>query len=580
MKVYLEFRDQHSDKFWEIRVEGASHTIRYGEMNSAGHSLTKEFPSAVAALKDAQGLIASKRAKGYEDVQARAIQVTPVAAEMLSYEPIGEAQKALFTQELIGEHTLRCWERELDTLSEGMEAQPDAASVPREDMPLLAQELETIASWSCPDMQKEVMRDRDGIAQRIVYSVNGLPVLWLKSGAWDDMRTRRSCTPMMYFGGDESCGYFWFFGARFVEDFRLVLERFTHFCAERLPAIQKTVRRKVKEQKIRQVAEANIPMMVSRLLQGTGYEYKLKEGAKASTLRIKLGSESLLELSLPHKSFVTRAPDIIPTVERVKTLLEALPLLVRIGTKASEIYAKWGTVWNDTASDADRLDFESGFWEQALEAYVMSTLLRGNGARSKSRTPLEELAKWDFIGLKKNVENLTGNGINTIQYSIGAEYVFYVNEDGLNVDLCNDPEPQGILLWDLADSGNMPPLENWRAFLEGFVEFYQAQRERMPTAERAFQEALQRKMENARELGVAIQGAIRGGRAGVGAGSPLPARRSPGLAKRKDEGAQDADDTLRLRRGGRHAVEDSTYPRACGRGYRRLRDTLQSVLQG
>lgn len=64
----FEFSDDGSNKFWEIRVEGDSHTVRYGKIGTDGQTKTKEFESAAAAKKDADKLIAEKIKKGYEEV--------------------------------------------------------------------------------------------------------------------------------------------------------------------------------------------------------------------------------------------------------------------------------------------------------------------------------------------------------------------------------------------------------------------------------------------------------------------------------------------------------------------------------
>jgi len=68
MKRYLEYRDDKSEKFWEINVSGSSHTVRFGKVGARGQSKTKEFDSAEEAQKSADRLIASKKRKGYAEV--------------------------------------------------------------------------------------------------------------------------------------------------------------------------------------------------------------------------------------------------------------------------------------------------------------------------------------------------------------------------------------------------------------------------------------------------------------------------------------------------------------------------------
>lgn len=64
----FEFVDGSSNKFWEVRVEGASQTVRYGRIGTDGQSKTKQFADAATALADAEGLIEEKLEKGYAEV--------------------------------------------------------------------------------------------------------------------------------------------------------------------------------------------------------------------------------------------------------------------------------------------------------------------------------------------------------------------------------------------------------------------------------------------------------------------------------------------------------------------------------
>ncbi|MEM6956029.1 MAG: WGR domain-containing protein [Myxococcota bacterium] len=74
MKAHLEYSDQKSSKFWEIEVDGTSHTVRYGKIGTAGQSKTKEFSSHDEALRAAEKLIASKKKKGYAAVGGEAAE--------------------------------------------------------------------------------------------------------------------------------------------------------------------------------------------------------------------------------------------------------------------------------------------------------------------------------------------------------------------------------------------------------------------------------------------------------------------------------------------------------------------------
>ena len=65
----FEFSEDGSNKFWEISVEGASHTVRYGKIGTDGQSKTKEFDDDEAAAADAEKLIKEKTKKGYAEVE-------------------------------------------------------------------------------------------------------------------------------------------------------------------------------------------------------------------------------------------------------------------------------------------------------------------------------------------------------------------------------------------------------------------------------------------------------------------------------------------------------------------------------
>jgi len=64
----FEVSEGSSNKFWEIEVDGSSHTVRYGKIGTDGQTNTKSFASAEAARKDHDKLIAQKTGKGYEEV--------------------------------------------------------------------------------------------------------------------------------------------------------------------------------------------------------------------------------------------------------------------------------------------------------------------------------------------------------------------------------------------------------------------------------------------------------------------------------------------------------------------------------
>ena len=54
--TYLEYRDEQSEKFWQINIEGCSHTVTFGRIGTKGQSKTKSFASEEECEKDAAKL--------------------------------------------------------------------------------------------------------------------------------------------------------------------------------------------------------------------------------------------------------------------------------------------------------------------------------------------------------------------------------------------------------------------------------------------------------------------------------------------------------------------------------------------
>src|SRR5690606_7494683 len=64
----FELVEGSSSKFWEIAVEGASVTVRFGRIGTNGQTQTKPFADAAAAVKEQDKLVKEKTRKGYVEV--------------------------------------------------------------------------------------------------------------------------------------------------------------------------------------------------------------------------------------------------------------------------------------------------------------------------------------------------------------------------------------------------------------------------------------------------------------------------------------------------------------------------------
>ncbi|KON78461.1 WGR domain-containing protein [Leptospira kirschneri] len=65
MNHHLTFKDDKSDKFWNIEVFGNSFTVTYGKTGTTGTSQTKTFDNKEICVKEAQKLLSEKLKKGY-----------------------------------------------------------------------------------------------------------------------------------------------------------------------------------------------------------------------------------------------------------------------------------------------------------------------------------------------------------------------------------------------------------------------------------------------------------------------------------------------------------------------------------
>ena len=63
--TYLEYKDQKSAKFWQVKVVGKKLTAQWGKLGAKGQSKEKVLTSASAAKAEAEKLVSQKLAKGY-----------------------------------------------------------------------------------------------------------------------------------------------------------------------------------------------------------------------------------------------------------------------------------------------------------------------------------------------------------------------------------------------------------------------------------------------------------------------------------------------------------------------------------
>ena len=68
-KRELVYMDAKSKKFWNIELDGSSHTVKYGRIGTDGQASSKDFPSEEKARASMEKLVKQKLSKGYLDAE-------------------------------------------------------------------------------------------------------------------------------------------------------------------------------------------------------------------------------------------------------------------------------------------------------------------------------------------------------------------------------------------------------------------------------------------------------------------------------------------------------------------------------
>jgi predicted DNA-binding WGR domain protein len=84
-----------SHKFWDIRVQGARQTVRFGRIGTAGQERHKCFATDAEARQASEKLVAEKLRKGYREVSPAEADADagapPLTRRRLPKEPPGGA---------------------------------------------------------------------------------------------------------------------------------------------------------------------------------------------------------------------------------------------------------------------------------------------------------------------------------------------------------------------------------------------------------------------------------------------------------------------------------------------------------
>ncbi len=471
MLIYLE--NQSNKTFWEAEWDEKNEeilTIRQGEIGTAGKSrgLWLEQNQTAEQLADA------KRKKGYVDVSPPPpILTSRPDPETLPGEPLSEEQTALFTRALI-DHTTEVqydyWRRQMAKLMREKVYSAPGRLTYIGGARTLAQEYETIAAWNSPAMDREVDRDDRGMVTEIRYYINGLLVLKLENSNTG----HEGFPPIKPFfvrvkGTQYGNGFQYGKKKTLVEEARQLLIHYPAFLAEHLPLVQGVESEVNKESKIRTIAQGGISVMVDSLMQGTGHEYRLLEEEKRSILLVALDGECYMELSLPHRTFQQRMGLVLPTVELVKGMYDALPLPVRYTNGAS--YVDWGEVHrHDYYYHSRGEDPRHDFWHDRNVAYVERKLAQDAPQADRPESiDLEAAAQWDIPGLEQKVHEEGGEPA-VLSYFVDGRCILHLYPTTTVFPL------GGYITEGLFDEG-MPTLPTLRSLLEGLPDFYRKSEE-------------------------------------------------------------------------------------------------------
>ncbi len=85
-----------------------------------------------------------------------------------------------------------------------------------------------------------------------------------------------------------------------------------------------------KEQKIHSLAQTSIRTVVQNIMSQSTYEWNLVEEEKRSVLQIKMKRAMMMEITLGHKTFSKKIPEILSIIVQIEQLLGEIPYTVSI----------------------------------------------------------------------------------------------------------------------------------------------------------------------------------------------------------------------------------------------------------
>ncbi len=469
MRKYLEKRRGKSQRYWCLELEGCVHTLRYGSLEDhVEQEQVKRYATEDEAQKAFDKRVSQKLGEGYKEQtffpEVELKQLEPV---MLDYEPLGEEVRALFTHAVVADispKAERLWKK-LNRPLFGDLVSPLGARMSVEpwfDLVAMEQALQEVASWDCPDMEKEVRRTEAGLVLEIRYSLNGLVLLRLE-------RRQRHAG----FGYPE-WHTFWGTMQRvgregMVADCRAILSRFTRLCGGQVEGVLASEQQQKKNEKVKAIADANQSVLLESQLGGGRYRYHLEQQRRTNFLLVKVGEDYQLEMSLPPSSFLERILHVQPTLQVVEALVGdvGVPMFL---LNAPRRPLKWGEVRRGIVSPDPAGWWAASFWEVYARDYLNAVLFQG--PRLTDITDmydlLAQMVELEVEGLTKSVVYFDDDhdSVMKVVFSLpDGPPLFEFNQVGVELPFADD-------FYLYSTHGGMPEFVRFKECLQGIGQFY------------------------------------------------------------------------------------------------------------
>ncbi|PIE84804.1 MAG: hypothetical protein CSA07_00205 [Bacteroidia bacterium] len=487
-EIYLEIREDESARYWHLVQEAERHTLRFGSLTM--HSETEQeklFTTEDEARREFDKRARQKLRQGWtEQPLYPELELPPRPPVMLDYEPVDPATLAQFTPAMVSrasEQTLRQWQRLNRPLYEGL-ALTGELTRHHHDLQPMELALHEIASWDCPDMTKEVKRTPAGLVIEIAYHLNGQWVLSLERGQlhaalanprWRTFWHRKKPVDTT--------------AEALIEDARIILSRFSQLCAAQLPTIIAKEDRRVKDQKVKSVAEGNITLLVQNLMQEQGYQYHLQEGAKGLMLRVELGEDHIVELSLPYKTFLRRMGEILPTLTRVQQLAEEAPLYLVVDSSIDREGLRWGGMEREPFPDQPGMyEIRDEFWAPLVPEWFDPNAFFTETHGEDASALLPELLETKIPGLRMEPSWMDEPGSELWGVEVwyddrhDKQHLLHIRKSALDLHFSETH-------YYFHRVGGAPPMAQWLKLLVSLVPFYERHAE---AYQQVWQQALAR----------------------------------------------------------------------------------------